>query len=128
MMKMKPKMKTSGGTPVIPQGYKDGGKVAAFKGKDTRAEERTEARMVRSGKVSPAQYASKEKAEGDMKSKASLMRTGKDIASGKQSVTQYGAMAKMNDGGLVRATGSMAPNECTYNGGPGVRSMQDYKK
>lgn len=33
-----------------------------------------------------------------------------------------------NDGGLVRATGSMAPNECTYNGGPGVRSQQDYKK
>jgi hypothetical protein len=128
MNKIKPKTKTSGGMPVIPQAYKDGGKVTAFKGKDNRAEERAEAKMVRSGKVSPAQYAAKEKAEGDTKSKASLMRTGKDLASGRESVAQYGAMAKMNDGGLVRATGSMAPNECTYNGGPGVRSMQDYKK
>ena len=74
MMKMKPKMKTSGGTPVMPQGYKDGGKVE----------------MMVDKKKSPMMY--------------------------------------MNNGGLVKATGSMAPNECTYNGGPGVRSMQDYKK
>ena len=124
---MKPK-KMMGGVARIPQGYKDGGKVKPFAGKDNKKEERAEAKMVRSGKVSPAQYAAKEKAEGDTKSKASLMRTGKDIASGRESVAQYGAMAKMNDGGLVRATGSMAPNECAYNGGPGVRSMQDYKK
>ena len=74
MMKMKPKMKTSGGTPVMPQGYKDGGKV----------------KMMVDKKKSPMMY--------------------------------------MNNGGLIKATGSMAPNECTYNGGPGVRSMQDYKK
>ena len=74
MNKMKAKTKTSGGMPVMPQAYKDGGKVRMGEGK----------------KKSPMMY--------------------------------------MNDGGLVRATGSMAPNECTYNGGPGVRSMQDYKK
>jgi len=31
------------------------------------------------------------------------------------------------NGGLVVA-GYGAPNECTYNQGPGVRSRQDYKK
>jgi len=81
MMKMKPKMKTTGGTPVIPQGYKDGGKVGYKDGGKA---------MMSDKKKSPTMY--------------------------------------MNDGGMVRATGSMAPNECTYNGGPGVRSMQDYKK
>jgi hypothetical protein len=124
---MKPK-KMMGGVARIPQGYKDGGKVKPFAGKDNKKEERAEAKMVRSGKVSPAQYASKEKAEGDMKSSSNLMRTGKEMASGAMSPEQYASSAKMNDGGLVTATNSMAPNECTYNLGPGVRSRQDYKK
>lgn len=100
---MKPK-KMMGGVARIPQGYKDG------------------------GKVSPAKYVAKKKTEGDMKSSSSLMRSGKEMASGSMSPEQYASSAKMNDGGLVKATGSMAPNECTYNLGPGVRSQQDYKK
>ena len=124
MMKSKPKSATM----MMPQGYKDGGKVKAFGGKDNKKEEMAEAKAVRSGKVSPKEYAAKEKSEGDKKSKATLMRTGKALASGKMSAPQYGGMAMMNNGGLVTATSSMAPNECTYNGGPGVRSMQDYKK
>lgn len=66
----------------------------AFAGKDNKAEERKEAKMVRAGKVSPAQYAKKEKAEGDMKSKSSLMATGKKLASGKMSAAQYAKAAK----------------------------------
>jgi hypothetical protein len=128
MMKSKPKSATM----MMPQGYKDGGKVKAFSGKDTKAEEMAEAKAVRSGKVSAAQYKSKEmaeeKREGEKSNPKKLMSTGKALASGKMSASQYGGMAKMNDGGLVRSTGNMAPNECTYNGGPGVRSQQDYKK
>lgn len=96
---MKPK-KMMGGVARIPQGYKDGGKVKP----------------------------PKEKAKGDMMSSSNMMRTGKEMASGAMSPEQYASSAKMNDGGLVKATNSMAPNECTYNLGPGVRSQQDYKK
>lgn len=101
----------------------------AFKGKQTAAEEKAEAKMVRSGKMTPAQYARAEKAEGDTKSVKTLEARGKQLASGKMSADQYAAkaMPKMADGGLVRAS-SGAPNECTYVGGPGVRSQQDYRK
>ena len=61
----------------------------AFGGKQTPAEERKEARMVRSGKVSPAEYARREKAEGDSKSTSSLKSTGQKLASGKMSPSQY---------------------------------------
>lgn len=104
----------------------------AFKGKQTPAEERAEAKMVRSGKMTPAQYARAEKAEGDTKSTKSLEARGKQLASGKLSADKYASMRtdmpKMADGGLVRATADMAPNACTYAGGPGVRSQQDYRK
>lgn len=124
--------KMSGGMPVVPQGYKDGGKVKPFSGKDTRAEEMAEAKQVRSGKVSPAQYKAKEMAEerreGERSNPRKLMATGKALASGKMSAQQYGAQAKMADGGLVRASTSMAANTCEYVHGPGVRSQQDYKK
>lgn len=61
----------------------------AFAGKQTPAEERSEARMVKSGKVSPAEYARREKAEGDKKPMSSLKATGKKLASGKMSADQY---------------------------------------
>lgn len=61
----------------------------AFGGKQTPAEERKEARMVRSGKVSPAEYARREKAEGDSKPASSLKATGQKLASGKMSASQY---------------------------------------
>lgn len=52
---------------------------------------------------------------------------------GKETKAEERAEAKMPmakgyaNGGLVRQ-GTGAPNECTYNQGPGVRSMQDYGK
>ena len=61
----------------------------AFAGKQTPAEERKEARMVRSGKVSPAEYARREKAEGDSESPAKLKATGQKLASGKLSASKY---------------------------------------
>ena len=103
--------------------------------------------MVRSGKMTPAQYAAAEKAEGDTKSKSSLMARGKQLASGAMSAGKYASMAtdmpKMANGGAVMgyANGGMvhgtadlkrqvvgAPNVCEYNYGPGVRSHQDYRK
>ena len=99
---MKP-MKKKG---VIPAGYADGGKVKPFGGKQTPAEERKEAMMVRSGKVSPEQYARMEKAEGDSKSMAALKAKGQKLASGKMSAAEYadkatGEPKKMADGGYV---------------------------
>lgn len=64
-----------------------------FAGKQTKQEEMAEAKAVRSGKVTPAQYAAREKAEGDKKSKSSLMAKGKSIASGKMSPSKYASMA-----------------------------------
>lgn len=63
--------------------------ASLFKGKDTAAEEKNEARAVRSGKVSPAQYARAEKAEGTPGSKAALVAKGKAMKSGKLSPAQY---------------------------------------
>jgi hypothetical protein len=106
----------------------------AFNGKQTAAEEKAEAKMVRSGKMTPAQYARAEKAEGDTMPTKSLEARGKQLASGKLSADKYASMGpdmpKMADGGMVGLArqGTGAPNECTYNLGPGVRSLQDYKK
>lgn len=77
-------------------------KAPPFKGKDNKAEEMAEAKAVRSGKVSPAQYAAAEKKEGDKKSMSSLKATGKDIAAGKKSAAQYASQAKMANGGKVK--------------------------
>ena len=102
-------------------------KTKAFSGKDTKAEERAEARAVRSGKVSPAKYKAKEmaeeKAEGEPSNPDRLMATGRRLASGALTPDRYAE--GMADGGVVRMS---APNECTYNYGPGVRSNRDYKK
>lgn len=77
-----------------------------FAGKQTKKEEMAEAKAVRSGKVSPAQYAAKEKAEGDKKSKSSLEARGKQLASGKMSAKEYASeaksMPKLKNGGMVR--------------------------
>jgi hypothetical protein len=101
---------------VMPQGYKNGGKAKPFGGKDNRMEEMAEAKQVRSGKISPAQYKAKEMAEarseGSHSSPKKLMSTGKSLASGKMSAAQYANAAPMKDGGYV----------C------GMRSRQDYGK
>jgi len=64
-----------------------------FAGKQTPAEERAEAQKVRSGKVSPVQYARAEKKEGDKKPMSALMAKGKKLASGKMSVGAYAKAA-----------------------------------
>lgn len=68
-------------------------KSMPFKGKQTKAEEMAEAKKVRSGKMSPAEYARAEKKEGDKKSMGSLMARGKALASGKMSAQAYGKAA-----------------------------------
>lgn len=66
-----------------------------FANKDTRSEEMAEARQVRSGKMSPAQYAAMEKAEGDHKeTKSQLQSKGKQLATGKLSAAEYGKQSK----------------------------------
>jgi hypothetical protein len=96
---------------VIPAGFADGGKAKPFTGKDTKAEEMSEARAVRSGKVTPKQYVQKEmveeKREGEKSNPRKLAQTGKDLASGKMSAEKYGSMAKMANGGAVKVAGSM---------------------
>lgn len=82
-------------------------KSVPFSGKDTKAEEMAEAKAVRSGKVSPKQYATKERAEEKKEgekatSKGKLVATGKALASGKMSAEKYGSMAKMANGGKVK--------------------------
>lgn len=104
-----------------------------FGGKESKSEERSEARAVRSGKVSPAEYARREKAEGDSKSMGALKARGSALASGRMSADRYASMdhpKKMANGGLVTGGGSgmSAPNAPTGVCGPGVRSHQDYKK
>lgn len=96
-----------------------------FSGEDTRAEEMAEAKAVRSGKVSVAQYVAKETAEhakeGEKTNRSELMARGKAIASGAMSPAQYASMDLME-------CGHGAPNEMLGVSGPGVRSMRDYKK
>lgn len=94
----------------IPAGFANGGKVKPFTGKDTKAEEMAEAKAVRGGKVSPAQYASREKAEhrkeGEKMGRGELLSKGKALASGKMSAKQYAekeaAEKKMANGGRVK--------------------------
>lgn len=54
--------------------FKEGGKMAnlkkLFKGKDTKGEELKEAKAIKSGKITPMQYAKGEKMEDSKKMKA----------------------------------------------------------
>ena len=104
---MKKQVKPTKGT--IPAGFANGGKVTKpFTGKDTKAEEMSEAKAVRSGKVTPKQYVQREvaeeKREGEKPNRAKLASTGKALASGKMSAEKYGSMAKMANGGMVKGS------------------------
>ena len=102
-----------------------------FNGKETRAEEMAEAKALRSGAISKKQYIAGEKSEGH-KDMRDVRGNANAIASGRMSPAQYAAeeRTEMADGGFVGLArqGTGAPNECIYNHGPGVRSLQDYKK
>lgn len=78
-----------------------------FAGKETRKEEMAEAEAIKSGRVTPAQYASREAME------ERRMKNG-------------GKVMGYANGGLIKA--GPAPNVCEYTQGPGVRSQQDYHK
>lgn len=65
--------------------FKEGG-MALFKGKETPAEERKEAKAVKAGKLTPAQYAKGEAKEGHGKG---AMAKGKALKSGKLGVEAY---------------------------------------
>lgn len=74
-------------------------KKRAFRGDDTPAEERAEAKAVKKGAVTPAQYAKKEKAEGEKGSEKSLKARGEKLKSGELPEETY---AGMNCGGKVK--------------------------
>lgn len=84
------------------------GGMSLFKGKDTKKEEMKEAKAVKSGKLTPKQYAKGEmkeeklmKKEGRGMAKSSMQKeeaTGKKLASGKMSPSQYA----MKKGGSVK--------------------------
>lgn len=76
-----------------------GGGMALFKGKETKAEEMKEAKAVKSGKLSPAQYAKGEAKEGHG---AGAMAKGKALKSGKLSAEKYAAEDGMKKGGCVK--------------------------
>lgn len=79
--------------------YAKGG-MALFKGKETKAEEMKEAKAVKSGKLSPAQYAKGEAKEGHGKGAFSK---GKALKSGKLSAAKYASEHEgMKKGGCVK--------------------------
>ena len=63
--------------------------IDKFKGKDTKKEEMGEARAVKAGKISPAQYAQGEKMEGDTATKKTLVNRAKKMKTGKLTPSQY---------------------------------------
>lgn len=65
-----------------------------FKGKNSPDEEKKEARAVKSGKVSVAEYVKGEKSEGDRKPAKALAKDAKDMKSGKLTAAQYAARHK----------------------------------
>lgn len=104
MQKMTPKSTPMKGK--IPAGYADGGKPKPFPAKEGKGEEMAEAKMVRSGKMSPKSYAAAEKAEekkeGAKFSAKKTLAVGKSLASGKLTAKQYAAKGeKMANGGKV---------------------------
>jgi hypothetical protein len=67
--------------------------MTAFKGKQTKSEEMKEAKLVKSGKLTPSQYAKREKAEGNPKPISRLRSDGKALATGKMTAGQYASKA-----------------------------------
>lgn len=94
---------------IIPAGmFADGGKIKAkpFAGKQNKAEEMAEAKAVRSGKVSPKEYMRREAAEEKQKGKTpapkKLMATGKALAKGTMTPSQYANKPRPPVGGKTK--------------------------
>ena len=74
-----------------------------FRGADTPAEEKAEAKAVRSGKITPKQYVAGEKSEGE--TEPGMMARAKALKSGKMSPAAYAkheGEEKMKCGGKVK--------------------------
>lgn len=95
--------------------FKRGGEMKAlFKGKETAAEEKKEAKALKSGKISKAQYVAGEKSEGHGKGAA---KTASAIKSGKISPAQYAkAETMMKKGGKCMAKGGLAAGHKSADG------------
>lgn len=63
-----------------------------FRGTESAAEEKAEARAVRSGKITPKQYVAGEKSEGE--TEPGMMARAKALKSGKMSPAAYAAHEK----------------------------------
>ena len=87
-----------------------------FAGKESRKEEMAEAEAIKSGRVTPAQYAAREALE-----ERRMKNGGKAMGYAKG-----GKVMGYANGGMIKA--GPAPNVCEYTQGPGVRSQQDYHK
>ena len=75
-----------------------------FRGADTPAEEKAEARAVRSGKITPKQYVAGEKSEGEKE--PGMLARAKALKSGKMSPAAYAkheGAEKMKKGGCATA-------------------------
>lgn len=95
--------------------FKEGG-MALFKGKESAGEEKAEARALRSGKISKAQYIAGEKSEGKKEPLSEIKKNASAIKSGKMSPAKYaaeegkeycvgGKVKKMASGGSARGCG-----------------------
>lgn len=87
-------------------GKKEGGTVALkklFKGKETYGEELKEAKAIKSGKISPQEYAKGEKMEGHkkggiMKETMGPSTMSKDVEAGSNKLTKFGQSAVQKRG------------------------------
>lgn len=73
-----------------------------FKGKDSVKEEKAEAKALKSGKISKAQYVAGEKSEGHGKGAA---KKADAIKSGKLTPAAYAKGHKMANGGVAKKKG-----------------------
>ena len=90
--------------PNVSKKFAKGGDMASklFKGKETPAEEKKEAKALKSGKISPKQYVAGEKKEGHG---AGAAKKASAIKSGKLSPEAYAKGEKYARGGGVEVRG-----------------------
>lgn len=84
------------------------GGMALFKGKETKAEEMKEAKAVKSGKLTPKQYA-----KGEMKEEKLMKKEGRGMAKS--------SMQKEEAKGKKLASGAMSPSQYAMKKGGGVK-------
>ena len=81
--------------------FKEGG-MALFKGKETKSEELAEAKAVKSGKITPAQFAKGEKSEGYGHEEKGAKALAQRIKSGKVTPERYAEMETKESKGMKK--------------------------